>query len=99
MATSETRMGSTCPTNEKGIKRKVLVRSWIARESERKREEAGSLYIDAVDGVREICDAKNNRWAKRKMQLRARRQTEAIAIDPEEGSPESRSRGGREKKG
>lgn len=34
MATSETRMGSTCPTNEKGIKRKVVVRSWIANERE-----------------------------------------------------------------
>lgn len=33
-ATSETRMGSTCPTNEKGIKRKVVVRSWIVREWE-----------------------------------------------------------------
>lgn len=36
MATSETRMGSTCPTNEKGIKRKVVVRSvgLRGRESE-----------------------------------------------------------------
>lgn len=54
-------MGSTCPTNEKGIKRKVVVRSWIARdkESERERERVRNrdrVYIDAFDGVWEICE-------------------------------------------
>jgi len=71
MATSETRMGSTCPTNEKGIKRKVD-RSWIVRKRER--------YIEienmfTSDGVWKICDASNKRWVKRKMQLRVRKRT------------------------
>lgn len=72
MVTSETRMGSTYPTNEKGIKRKVVDRSWIVRKRE--------IYIEientfTSDGVWEICDASNNRWVKRKMQLRVRKRT------------------------
>lgn len=63
MATSETRMGSTWPTNGKGIKRKVVVRSWIENERDREREgekdkDKEYIYIDAVDGVWEICDAR-----------------------------------------
>lgn len=97
MATSETRMVRPVRRTRKGLNGKC----WSAvglRGSERKRRRQGvRLYIDAVDGVWEICDARNNRWAKRKMQLRGRRRTKAIAIDP--GSSEFRSRAIERRKG
>ena len=70
--TSETRIGSICvPTNEKGIKRKVVVRAVGLRERERKRKrEIGNreyIYIDVVSRVWENCDARNNRRAERRI--------------------------------
>lgn len=76
MATSETRMGSTCPTNEKGIKRKVGVRSWIVRERDRDGESTFTSMQSTEFG--RFAIARNNRWAKRKIQLRVRRRTQSV---------------------
>lgn len=70
MTTSETRMGSTCPTNEKGIKRKAVVYVYVRLKERKKIGLPSCVTMQSMKLiVRETRVARNNRWVKRILQL------------------------------
>lgn len=63
-------MGSTCPANEKGIKRKAVVYVYVRLGERKKIGLPSRVTMQSMKLiVRETRVARNNRWAKRILQL------------------------------